>query len=133
MNTNIGKWPVDGKDARKTGTFYKVTRENMLRMIHGEEHPVVMNFFVSNDLVHVGKLEIPCGGKGPRISQVDQHKGDAVFYVEAGPVTFFFPDTYDVFHVQIGDYMFIPENTKYQCINYTDQVIKAVFIIAPEL
>jgi len=129
----IGKWPANSSEARKNREFVKVSRENMLRTIHGENHPVPITFFVSNDLVHMGEIMIPSGGEGSRASEPDCHKGDAVFYVEAGPVTFFLPDTFDTFLVEEGEAMYIPEGTRYQCINYNDKPIKVIFSIAPEI
>jgi hypothetical protein len=130
---SIGKWPVEGKEIRKTGEFIKVTEENMLRTIHGEKYPIPFNFFISNDFAHMGEFMIPVGGKGVRASEPLSHRGDATVYDEIGPITFFFPETFETFIVNEGEVMFIPENNKYQCINYTNKIVKGIFSIAPEI
>lgn len=95
MVKGIGCWPVDGESVRKTGEFVKVTDDNKLRMIHGKTYPIPVNFFYSTDLGHMGELMIPCGGCGVRAMEAMSIKGDATFFVEDGPVTFFFPGTQD--------------------------------------
>ena len=131
--SHIGKWPVEGKEARRTGEFFKIARENRLSTIHGKTFPVLISFYVSNDFLHLGELVIPSGGTGPRASEPDKHAGDAVLYVESGPITFFIPETHEAFHVEEGEAMFIPEGTNYQCINYTGKVVKGIFAIAPDI
>ncbi|HWQ79374.1 MAG TPA: hypothetical protein VN381_11180 [Anaerovoracaceae bacterium] len=127
----IGTWPVDGREVRKTGEFVKITQENMLRTIHGDTHPIPFNFFVSNDYCHMGEFLVPVGGEGVRASEPISHKGDATVYVESGPITFFFPDTYETFIVEEGEVMYIPENHRYQCINYTGKIVKGIFSVSP--
>ena len=132
MNTNyLGKWPVDGEEARSKREFIKIPRNKMLHMIHGREHPVSITFFVSNDTVHMGEFVIPCGSEGPRVSEVDSHNGDAVIYVESGPIAFFLPDNGETFLVREDEAMLIPQGVRYQCINYTKKVVKGIFSIAP--
>lgn len=131
--SGIGSWPIDGKEGRINGEMIKIDRNQMLHFIHGETHPIPFTLYVSNDLVHMGEFSLPSGGEGSRASEPLTHKGDAVFYIECGPVVFFLPDTHDVFEVHEGEGMIIPEGTRYQCINYTDKTIKTIFSIAPEL
>ena len=113
--------------------FYHIREEDKLLNVHGVSSPMLIKFSVSNDWVHVGEFILPTGGINPRASEPDTHAGDAVLYVERGPVTFFLPDTTDAFKVEAGEAMFVPEGTRYQMINYTAGAIKVVFAIAPEL
>ena len=129
--SKLGVWPVEGLQARQTSEFFKISRANRLGTIHGKTHPVSISFFVSNDLVHMGEITIPSGGTGPRASERDSHAGDAVIYVEIGPITFFLPDTHAAFLVEEGEAMFIPEGVAYQCINYTGKQVRGIFAIAP--
>lgn len=129
----LGMFPADGKEARESGTFYKVTSETALKMVAGRKTPVLLNFFVSNDVVSVGELILPSGGIGPRQTEFDVHNGDAVFYVKEGPLTFFFKESKEVFYVEDGEFAFIPKGFEYKVINYGSKAAKAVFIVAPSL
>lgn len=133
MYSQLGSFPMDWQQARKTGTFYKVTRENALHVISGKDTPTLLSFRASSDCVHMGEMTIPAGGIGPRQTEYDSHQGDAVFYVRHGVATFLMEGTEDVFEVHEKEYMFIPANISYKCINYESSVLMAVFIIAPKL
>lgn len=129
---DIGRWPVNGPECRKEPIlFYHITEDKKLLNVHGDEHPMLIKFYVSNDLVHMGEFILPAGGEGCRASEPDSHKGDCVLYVEKGPCTVFLPKTQEAFDVQVEDAMFIPEGVEYQLINYTSDYIKAIFSIAP--
>jgi mannose-6-phosphate isomerase-like protein (cupin superfamily) len=131
---DIGRWPVPGPDCRKDPKlFYHITEEKKLVNIHGGEYPMLIKFFVSNDLVHMGEFILPAGGTGSRASEQDSHKGDCVLFVEWGPITVFLPGTQEAFDVQPEEVMFIPEGVTYQLINYTTGTVKAIFSIAPGL
>ena len=131
---DMGRWPVPGPECRKEPIlFYHITEEKKLVNVHGTEHPMLVRFFVSNDLLHMGEFILPAGGTGSRASQPDSHKGDAVLFVEEGPVTFFLTETQEAFDVQVEEAMFIPEGISYQMINYTDHRNKIIFSIAPAL
>lgn len=129
MIKGFGQWPVNGALARKTGEFIKVTDSNKLRTIHGRTYPVPVNFFFSTDLGHMGEIIIPFGGCGVRAMEQMQIKGDATFFVEDGPITFFFPDTQDTYTVEEHEVMFIPANTTFQCINYCAKIVRVIFSV----
>lgn len=131
--SSLGHFPIDGPCARETGEFTKITPETALRIVSGKNMPVLLKFFVSNDVVNFGTVEIPTGGIGPRQTECDHHNGDAIFYVEEGPATFLLTDSGEVYQVESGDFMFLPEKTNYKIINYTGHMVKTVFIIAPAL
>jgi len=131
---DVGRWPVPGPECRKDPKlFYHITDEKKLLNIHGTQYPMLIKFFVSNDLVHMGEFILPAGGTGSRASEPDSHKGDCVLFVEWGPITVFLPDTLEAFDVQPEEVMFIPEGVSYQLINYTTGTVKAIFSIAPGL
>ena len=131
---DIGRWPVPGPECRKDPKlFYHITDDTKLINIHGTQYPMLIKFFVSNDLVHMGEFILPSGGTGSRASEPDSHKGDCALFVEWGPITVFLPDTLEAFDVQPEEVMFIPEGVKYQLINYTTKTVKAIFSIAPGL
>jgi quercetin dioxygenase-like cupin family protein len=64
---------------------------------------------------------------------MDSHKGDAVIYVEIGPITFYLPDSAETLVVEEGEAAFLPAGTKYHCINYTKHNVKGIFMIAPDM
>ena len=129
---DIGRWPVDGPESRKDPVlFYHITEEKKLINVHGIDFPMLIKFFVSNDLLHMGEFILPSGGTGCRASEPDSHAGDCALYVEEGPITVFLPDSKDTFDVQVGEVMFLPEDTTYMLINYTNCRVKAIFSIAP--
>ncbi len=129
---DIGRWPVPGPECRKEPIlFYHITEEKKLLNVHGTQYPMLVKFFVSNDLVHMGELILPAGGVGSRASEPDAHKGDCVLFVESGPITVFLPDTLEAFDVQEEEAMFVPMGVRYQLVNYTDHGVKAIFCIAP--
>jgi len=131
---DIGRWPVPGPECRKDPIlFYHITEEKKLLNVHGTEYPMLVNFFVSNDLVHMGEFILPAGGTGSRASEPDAHAGDCVLFVQEGPVTVFLPGTLEAFDIQVEEAMFIPEGVRYQLINYTGHPVKAIFSIAPGL
>jgi len=133
MGITYGSFPVNWEESRSTGQFTKITRGTTKKVISGTTSPILLRFIVSSDVAHVGEITMPAGGVGPRHTERDSHKGDAVFYITEGPITFLINDTEEVFHVPAGESMFIPEGTNYQFINYTSKEVEAVFFIAPEL
>jgi len=131
---DIGRWPVPGPQCRQEPIFfYHITEEKKLLNVHGTEHPMLIKFFVSNDLLHMGEFILPAGGIGSRASDPDSHNGDALLFVEEGPVTFFLTETLEAFDVHEEEAMFIPGGVSYQMINYTDHRNKVIFSIAPSI
>lgn len=131
---DIGRWPVSGPETRKDPIrFYHITEEKKLLNVHGTEHPMLIKFFVSNDLLHMGEFILPSGGYGCRASDPDSHNGESVLWVEKGPITVLLPDTQETFDIQENEAMFLPVKTRYQLINYTEDQVKMIFCIAPGL
>ncbi len=131
---DIGRWPVPGPECRKEPiVFYHITEEKKLLNVHGTTYPMLIKFYVSNDLVHMGEFILPGGGIGSRASEPDSHAGDCVLFIEQGPITVFLPDTHEAFDVAEEEAMFLPGGTCYQLINYTMSSVKAIFSIAPGL
>ena len=126
----LGKWPLPGEEARrKPVRMTVVTDDKALRVIHGKEHRIPITFYVSNDLIHLGKIAVP-----PRtFSESESHKGDELVYALEGSLTISLPETAQSFEVREGEAFFVPEDVKHEYHNFTDKVIKAIFIIAPQL
>ena len=131
---DIGRWPVPGPQSRQDPLlFYHIREEDKLLNVHGTEYPMLIKLAVSNDVVHVGEFILPAGGLSSRASEPDAHKGDCLLYIAEGPITVYLPDTADAYDVQVDEAFLVPAGVRYQLINYTAGVIKAVFAIAPEL
>ena len=126
----LGKWPLPGEEARrKPVRMFVVTDDTALRVIHGKEHRISITFYVSNDLIHLGKIAVP----PHRFSEPESHKGDELVYALEGTLIIYLPETVQSFEVREGEAFFVPEGVAHEYHNFTDKVIKAVFIIAPQL
>jgi len=131
---DIGRWPADGPSCRKDPyPIFRITEEHQLVTIHDRKNPMLVRFFVSNDLMHMGEFILPCGGTGPRVSAPDSHNGDCVLFVERGPIAVNLPDTEEAFIVNDRESFFIPEGVRYQLMNFNGYPVKAIFAIAPGL
>jgi Mannose-6-phosphate isomerase len=126
---DIGKWPIDPVEARKTGAVYAVRDFEKLNNIHGTKHPMMMRFIMSNDYGHFGEFILPAGGYGPRCSDPDVHEGDGALYCVDGPVTVNLVDLQESFVLEPEDTFFIPAATKYQLVNFENHAVKLVFAI----
>ena len=56
---DIGCWPVDPAEARKTGAVYAVRDFEKLNNVHGTTHPMLLRFITSNDYGHFGEMVLP--------------------------------------------------------------------------
>jgi gentisate 1,2-dioxygenase len=130
----IGRWPIEGvKSRKKPVSNIHITENEKLPVIWGEDNPVLMKFLVSNDRVHMAEIHMPCGGLSPRFSDSHQHDGDEAIYVHTGALSVFLPETKEAFEVKQEEVMFIPKGILHQYINYSDEVMKAIKTIAPDL
>ena len=132
MLKDLGHFPAGGPESREAKLFYHLSEDNSIRMISGKRTPALLSVWASNDVVQFGTIKLLSGGAGPQQTEWDAHKGDAVFYVLEGPMTFFIKDRVETYDVQEGDFMFIPAGETYKIINYYGKTIKAVFSVAPE-
>lgn len=126
---DIGKWPVEAKEARETSTVYAVREHEKLNNIHGTKHPMLIRFISSNDYGHFGEFILPAGGYGPRVSDPDVHKGDAALYCLDGPVTINLDKLEESFVIEEEDTFFIPAGTSYQLVNFEGKPVKLIFAI----
>lgn len=129
----LGRWPVSGEVARQRKAHIKIGEEDRLVVVHGKDHPMLVKFFVSNDLVHMGELQLPAGGEGPRTSEPETHKGDETLYALEGNMTLFFPGIPGTLDVPEGSVALIPEGVVHQYQNFTSKPVRGIFSIAPGL
>lgn len=136
----LGKWPVDTVSFRAEKILLRIPKDKRLPLIHGEKNHVLFSFIVSSDYIHFGELTIPPNG----YSEFEQHEGDEVIYALKGEVVIRISETDDPelerenavrssYRVREGEKMLIPEGIKHQYFNFSDEVTKTLFAIAPRL
>ena len=138
----LGKYPISGPQARENQRLIHIPQDKMLRLIHGKENHILVSFFVSNDYVHFGTIQIPKG----IFSDPEVHKGDEVLFVLKGKLTVQVyekesdekeeSDTsvlHESYEICPEEQFYIPEGMKHRYLNFSDEVVEAVFGIAPEL
>jgi len=135
---SLGKWPISGKEARKNKRLIYIPKNKMLRLIHGKKNHILVSFFVSNDYINFGTMQIPKG----IYSDPEIHKGDEVLFVLEGKLSV---QTYDkekndsssvlneIYEIYEGEQFLIPERIKHRYLNFSDTVVKVLFGIAPRL
>ncbi len=134
---DLGKWPLVGQKAREDGRLIHISRDRWLKVIHGKKNHILLGFFISNDFVHFGKLKIPVGIH----SDPETHEGDEVLFVLKGSLTVqAYEDDDDgesvlhkTYKVDTGEQFFMPEGIRHRYINFSNEVVEAIFGIAPEL
>ena len=134
----LGRYPLSGEEARKNKRLIHISSHKMLKLIHGKENHILFSFFVSNDFVHFGKIQVPRG----IYSDPEIHKGDEVLFVLKGKLTIqVYAEEEDedksVLHesyeILPEEQFLIPEGIKHRYLNFSNEVVEAVFGIAPEL
>ena len=134
----LGRYPISGVEARKNQRLIHIPQDKMLRLIHGKENHILVSFFVSNDFVHFGTIRIPKG----IYSDPETHKGDEVLFVLKGKLTVqVYEDTdeedtsvlHESYEILPEEQFLIPEGMKHRYLNFSNEIVEAVFGIAPEL
>lgn len=134
----LGKYPISGPEARENNRLIYIPKDKMLKLIHGRDNHILVSFFVSNDFVHFGTIQVPKG----IYSDPETHKGDEVLFVLKGKLTVQIYDKdgeddtsvlHESFEINPEEQFLIPEGMKHRYLNFSDQIVEAVFGIAPEL
>ena len=134
----LGRYPISGVEARKNQRLIHIPQDKMLRLIHGKENHILVSFFVSNDFVHFGTIQIPKG----IYSDPETHKGDEVLFVLKGTLTVqVYEDAdeedtsvlHESYEILPEEQFLIPEGMKHRYLNFSNEIVEAVFGIAPEL
>lgn len=130
----IGCFPADGKMSRKNGLLFKVTSENALSFIHGKQNQILLQIFVSNDLITVGTVAIPSNIS----SDFEKHEGEEVLHVLSGSLSIIMDENCNNIisnpriELKTGDKFFIPKRTCHRYVNLDTKPVKFVFAIAPQ-
>ncbi len=133
----LGQWPISGPELRRKKQIAVIEGDQSLKFIHGKENHVLVSFFVSNDFIHVGTMKIPAN----QVSDAEEHRGDEVLYVLEGSVSLLIskiwekqtPVTTERFEVNQRERFLIPEGSKHQYLNFSDNPVELLFAIAPGL
>ncbi len=134
----LGSWPLPGPKLREEKQLFIIKPEGQLALIHGEKRHVLFSFVVSNDYMHLAVLKVPVAG----VSEFESHGGDEVIYVLEGELCVRIPTsedertdqaTYPHFRLKSQEKMLIPEGTRHQYINFTNDVVTAYVAVAPRL
>jgi len=134
---SLGRWPVEGKKARRAKKIIPVRAQDQLPLIHGKERHVLFSFIVSNDYINIALLQIPVGG----ISESETHKADELLYALEGDFVVQLEETgqdqraavSSCHHIFQGEKCFIPGGTPHKYFNFTTKPIKAFLVIGPGL
>jgi len=129
---DLGRWPLDGKELRDKKVIFHITEDRKLFIINGEKQPCLMKFSVSNDFMHTGEYVLPAGGTTCRHTDEISHPGQTVLFGLEGPATVYLTDSRETYVLEREEALYIPENTKYQLVNYGENAAKVFFAIAPE-
>jgi len=134
----LGKWPLSGEEARENNRLIYIPQDKMLQLIHGKNNHFLVSFFISNDFVNFGIMDIPKG----IYSEPEVHKGDEVLFILEGTliVKTYEQDNVDknsvlheTFEINEGEQFLMPEGIIHKYLNFSNKVVKALFGIAPQL
>ena len=127
----LGRWPVERdrvqEAAWREGGMITIRRRDALHMIHGEKQPILVSLYVSTQVISAGVIDLLPGV----MAEPETHAGDEVVFCTRGRLNIYLPDSYDWFELYPKDCAFLPEGTRHQYSNYSDEPLELVFAIAP--
>ena len=134
---SLGRFPLEGKKARRAKRIIPVRAGEQLPLIHGRERHVLFSFIVSNDYINVALLQMPVGA----ISEVETHQGDELLYALEGDLVVQLEEVGAgegsavslCHHIFQGEKCFIPGGTPHKYFNFTTRPVKAFVVIGPGL
>lgn len=126
---DIGRWPAEGKLMREMHTLYPIYENKKLLAIHGYDRPMLIKFSVSTDYMHVGEFIVCRGGAVNGHSETISHQGETVLIGVDGPLTVYLMETREAFVLNPRDGMYLPPNTEYRLVNYSDRTGRVLFCV----
>ena len=126
---NLGSWPAPGPVLREKGVLYHITENKKLKTIHGDTHPILVKFSVSNDFMQVGEYIVPSGGVVNRHSDVLEHPSDLVLVGLDGLMTVYLPETRGAYQLRRYEGLYLPKGTKYNLVNYEGEAARCLFAV----
>ena len=61
----------------------------------------------------------------------EEHPGDEAIFATRGRLNVYLPDTFDWYELHPKDSLFIPEGTRHQYCNMSDEPVEFFFAVAP--
>jgi len=126
---NLGSWPAPGPLLREKGVLYHITEHKKLKAVHGDLHPLLVKFSVSNDFMQMGEFILPSGGTICRHSEKIKHPGQCVLVGLDGLTTVYLPSTRGSYQIHRYEGMYIPAGTEYVLLNYETEPAHCLFAI----
>lgn len=126
---NLGQWPAPGPVLREKGVLYHVTENKKLKAIHGDLHPVLVKFSISNDFMQMGEYIVPVGGTTCRHSEVFEHPSECVLIGLDGLMTIYLPEKRHTYQMKRYEGIYLPRGTKYQLVNYESERARCLFAV----
>lgn len=133
----LGNWPVNVAESVKKKEIRVITEKDTIDFIHGKHNQNKISFYLSNDMVHIGKLTITKG----KFTDSESHKGDEALWVLEGKIQIKVwkgdrtQDTVfqECHSLRTNDKFLIPEGYTHQYFNLSDGTAKILFTISPDL
>ena len=126
---NLGAWPAPGPVLREKGVLYHVTEQKKLKTVHGDLHPILVKFSISNDFMQMGEYIVPVGGTTCRHSDEIVHPSECVLVGLDGITTVYLPETHGAYQIHRYEGLYLPRNTRYQLINYEAERARCLFAV----
>ena len=128
---DVGSWPLPGELLRENGYLYHITEEKKLLAIHGHKHPTLVKLSVSNDFMNVGELIVPFGGSVCRYTEIFCYPGESFLYALEDKTTVYLPKTHETIVLMPEEGLYLPPETEYQIVNYSDKNVRVLFAAVP--
>ncbi|MFA4964613.1 MAG: cupin domain-containing protein [Thermoleophilia bacterium] len=127
----LGRWPDVRPDARRAAHveagLVTVSERDALRVIHGQQRPLLVSILASSDVLTAGTFTLRPGF----MSEPEEHPGDEVVFALDGCLHVFVPATQLWFELQPMDCLFIPEGHAHQYCAYGAQPCRVAFCVTP--
>jgi len=104
-----------------------LNRNNARHFMHGKQHRVPITVYTSTKSITMGEFALGLN----EFSEPISFEGDSIVSSLSGDLTVFIPKTEETFEVRSGEVMFIPEKVVHQHYNFTSEMIRSLFIVAP--
>jgi cupin superfamily acireductone dioxygenase involved in methionine salvage len=133
----LGNWPENISESVKKKEIRVISEEDTIGFIHGKHNQNKISFYLSNDMVHVGKLILTKG----KFTDIESHRGDEALWVLEGNIQIKVwkgdgtQDTVfqECHSLRTNDKFLIPEGYEHQYFNLSDGTAKILFTISPDL
>jgi len=107
-----------------------INHSNVKRMILGKDHRIPVAIYTQTSMLSFGTFEVPLN----EYSEAQVHQGDTVVLPLKGKLIVYLPMDDRTFEIRDdGEAFIIPQGVKHQYYNFTKDIVKAVFFVAPKL